>query len=329
MLSREQIDEFKRDGVLVVDQVFSQEEVTQIRSRLHRHLLTNFGIDHDKVLACDGDVLGRLGEPRIKSPISNVLYPSWKLLGVNLDQRLFGITSELWRETYAINAPGFRHPFGDFDPNRGYLYIDRVCYRTPDYVRPEGGLGVHLDRNPFDPYFQKSKYQLSKWRPIQGFVSLVDQYGSGQGGLRCTKRFHLRIDDYFAKDLAGIVDEKGDDLGEGGEFFRLHPTKHTTVCQDCQPIDAPAGSFVLWDNRIPHATDQICNLFDTREVMYTSFLPAGIPCNDNYAKDQRKALERNRKPVAYAETGRRDEPADRDWGLEQLTMFQKGLLGFN
>ena len=34
------------------------------------------------------------------------------------------------------------------------LYIDRVCYRLPDSVQAEGGLGLHLDRNPLDPYLE-------------------------------------------------------------------------------------------------------------------------------------------------------------------------------
>jgi hypothetical protein len=43
-----------------------------------------------------------------------------------------------------------------------------------DVVHSEGGLSLHLDRNPLDPYLLLSG-GLEKWRPIQGFVCLTGE----------------------------------------------------------------------------------------------------------------------------------------------------------
>lgn len=320
MLSKKQIETFKKDGLLVVEDVFSLEEIERIRENFHTHLDQSYGISHDKVLAGDPKTLEKLGGARIKSPISNTFYPRWKLLDVNLDERLFKITSQIWAETFAIKAPGFEHPLPKFNPDDGYLYIDRVCYRLPDYLREEGGLSPHLDRNPVDPYLLETRIGLPRWRPIQSFVSLTDQYGGACGGLRCVRGFHHEIDEYFKN-----LDEKSD----GGEFYRLHAAKHKLLYELCQPVDAPAGSFVLWDNRLVHSTDPHHRSYDTREVLYTSFLPAGIPCNDKYVIDQLNEIEKNLLPPCYKKRGGSgDDQGDRDWELNELTSFQKKLLGF-
>lgn len=337
-LTNEQIEVFKRDGVLVVEDVFSQEEVETIRQNFHSYLDKRFGINHQKVLEGDPQTLEKLGGPRIKSPISNIFYPRWKLLEVNLNKKVWDITSQIWAQTFAIKAPGFEHPFSLFDPNNGYLYIDRVCYRLPDYIREEGGLKPHLDRNPIDPYLEKTKVGLPRWRPIQSFIALTDHFGGASGGLRCVKGFHLEVDDYF-----NGCDEKSD----GGEFYRLHAVRHKTLYNRCKPIDAPAGSFVLWDNRIVHSTDDHHQLMDTREVLYLSFLPAGVPCNDRYAKDQLQDVLDNQLPNNYKKRGGgrtkgthnnnnsdhnpnnyNTHQGDRDWEENELSSFQKKLLGF-
>ncbi len=28
------------------------------------------------------------------------------------------------------------------------VYFDRICWRLPDHIQSEGGLGLHLDLNP-------------------------------------------------------------------------------------------------------------------------------------------------------------------------------------
>jgi hypothetical protein len=134
------------------------------------------------------------------------------------------------------------------------LFIDRVCYRLPDAIRAEGGLLPHLDRNPHDPYLLESKTGLTKWRPIQGFVALTDQYAGQSCGLRCVRGFHREIDEYFARDEGTSENNQEKQRESGGEFYRPQHNKHRRLYERCQPVDCAAGAVVLWDNRIPHAT---------------------------------------------------------------------------
>lgn len=147
---------------------------------------------------------------------------------------------------------------------------------------------------------------------------MVDQYGGNCGGLRCVKGFHLECDDYFLKNHDIVTD---------GDFYRLNVKKHASLYDRCQPIDAPAGSLILWDNRIVHSTCEKCQLDDTREVVYTSFLPAGIPCNDKYAKEQALNIEANIAPPTFCKKIKGDNiQADRDWNISDLSDLQRELL---
>lgn len=316
MLSDKEIEIFKRDGVLVVPDVLSNNEINNARNEFHKYLKNKYNIDHNLLLEGDKNMIDLLEGPRIKSPISNIFYKKWKL-DIALHPKVWQITSQLWEATYANQAKGFSHIFKNFNPKEGYALIDRVCYRTPDYIRSEGGLLPHLDRNPYDPYLIKQD-GLTKWRPIQSFVSLVDQYGGKSGGLKCVKGFHLEVDEYFKKSQNIEY--------TNGEFYRLAYNHHVNLYNRCQPIDAPAGSMVLWDNRIVHATCKECELYDTREVVYTSFLPKGVLCNDNYIKKQTQNIKENSVPYLFKKRVKNMEEADRDWEIKDLSPLQKKLL---
>ena len=71
--------------------------------------------------------------------------------------------------------------------------IDRICYRLPDHIRREGGLGLHIDRNPYHPY------KTDRFRPIHSFISLTDHYDFQSGGLQLIDKFHNEYDEYFCK----------------------------------------------------------------------------------------------------------------------------------
>jgi len=147
-----QLAEFRATGVLVVEDVFSADEVEHAREAFHQHLAT-LGIDHAAVLAGTTTVADG---PRIKSPIGRIFYPSWKLRDIHLDPRVVGLASDLLLRTYGSGKdPDFAHPFGAFDAVRAY--VDRICWRLPDVVRAEGGLfppsprlvGIELNPGPF------------------------------------------------------------------------------------------------------------------------------------------------------------------------------------
>jgi hypothetical protein len=233
------------------------------------------------------------------------------------------------------DLPLYQHPFGEFDSILSYVvatamfcvlrsnkpkpklsthsYVDRVCYRLPDSIRAEGGLGVHLDRNVNHPY-----ESLEKWRPIQAFVALTDQFGSDSGGLRVTRQFHTQIARY---DFRTPPNES-----ERGEFHRVNQNRHHQLCEQCQPVNCSAGSLVCWDNRLPHATAAALSGGDTREVVYVGFLP-DVALNRRYVEAQAAALRANRRPPAYLADGAVD--ADRDWDIDDrslLTDAQRALL---
>lgn len=311
-ITPEQIAEFRQNGVVVIEDILTDEEVDQAREAFHEQLM-KIGIDHHKILSGESEVDQA---PRIKSNVSRLFYAKWKLLDVQLHPNVVQAASELLDATFGSDDPLFRHPYGRFDGITAYN--DRVCWRLPDSIRPEGGLGVHLDRNPIDPYLEHSG-GLEKWRPIQGLVALTDHYGGDSGGLRVVKGFHHRIDDFFAKS-----DLTYKDTG-GGEFFRMHSMKYAALAKECQPVYAPRGSFVMWDNRLAHATCQTLAGNDSREVVYTGFLP-NVAMNQPFIKKQMKAIRQNRPPPPYVGSNPK-ETVDRDWVESDLTDMQKQLLG--
>lgn len=310
LLTEEHLEEFNRDGIIVIEDVFSLDEVTTIRDKFHQQLST-IGIDHEKILS--GEVQMD-NNARIKSDVSRIFYNKWKL-DAHLDKKVYEITKKLLLKTYGDDANEvFTHPYGKFDDI--LCYIDRVCYRLPDHIREEGGLGLHMDYNPKDPYLRSSGGQ-KKWRPIQSFISLTDHYSGDSGGLKVVKGFHKQCDEYF-KDL-----KVGDGEIEAGEFFRMN-NGHARLHKECQPIIVPAGSLVLWDNRLPHATTKKFNGYDSREVIYNGFLP-NININVKYVKKQLIHIMKNIAPPAYQQIN--NETVDRDWDIIQLTNIQKQTLG--
>ncbi len=151
MLSIDQLNEFRETGLLVIEDVLTGEEIETARNAFHNHLKEKLGIDHSAVI--DGTASPPLH--RIKSPVSRIFYPGWKLLDVHMHPNVSGLAKELLCKTYgSAEDPLFAHPFAPFQDI--HAYVDRICWRLPDSIRTEGGLGLHLDRNPFDPYLLQS-----------------------------------------------------------------------------------------------------------------------------------------------------------------------------
>ena len=310
LLTDQLLEDFDRDGVIVVEDVFSPEEIANIRDNFHQQLKI-MGIDHEKVLSGEANMIGNA---RIKSDISRIFYNKWKI-DAHLDKKVYEITKKLLMKTYGDdNNDNFKHIYGKF--NDILCYIDRVCYRLPDHIREEGGLGLHMDYNPKDPYLLSSGGQ-KKWRPIQSFIALTDHYSGDSGGLKVVKGFHKKVDEYFK----GLKVNDGE--MERGEFYRMN-NGHDKLQKECQPLIIPAGSLVLWDSRLPHATTKKFNSYDSREVIYNGFLP-NIKLNVEYVKKQAKNIISKIAPPAYNEID--GEICDRNWNIEQLTEIQKKTLG--
>jgi hypothetical protein len=191
-------------------------------------------------------------------------------------------------------------------------YIDRVCYRLPDHILAEGGLKLHIDRNPWNT--TKAK----KIRSVQAFITLTDHYGSSSGGLCVVPRFHSIFDEYFAKSYNET------EANAGGEFYRMHGKEHTSLQNQLEPVIAPAGSLVIWHNNLPHSTCEKLESYDTREVIYLTYIPTNIETNVKYWKDQAKNFIANIPPPSYNDD---NNQVDRTYSLDELNDFQKQILG--
>lgn len=305
---------FKNEGFVVMP-IFSSKQVKAMRRDFHLSL----GIDHQLALAGNPDTLSHLSGARMKSCAKNIYAPRWKLNAVT-DDRILRVAEALIKTTFGPgNIEGFTHPLGKGDDIR--LFLDRTHYRLPDHVRNEGGLGLHLDRNPYDPYFLNTKnFKLIKFRPIQSFISLVDQFNCESGGLRVVRAFHKEIDEYFERSSQDL------NSNDGGEFFRLDYKKHAQLWKRLEPVDVPAGSIVFWDNRLPHSTAEKLTSSDSREVLFTSYLPSN-EINCNYAKLQLEYIKQNLVPPAFNKGSKDYIYYDLD--LDLLSERQREILGFN
>lgn len=114
----------------------------------------------------------------------------WKLRDIHLHENVVNTMHDLLSATF-LN-PDLISTFPRPSPllsDDVFAYIDRVCYRLPNIIRNEKGLGLHLDRHPTMPFAH-----IKKWRPIQAFVTLTDHWGGATGGLQVVPGFHTNYD---------------------------------------------------------------------------------------------------------------------------------------
>lgn len=212
-LSEEQYEHFERNGFVVIEEVLSEEEIEFSRTCLHDSIFAQTGIRHQ------GENWSAGIGARLKGPGMNMYYSRWKL-NIQMHPNAVNVYKQLLKRTWGPgNIKGFEHPFGESNEDDVKCMTDRVCYRLPDCINTEGGLALHLDRNPLDPYLSTSG-GLEKWRPIQGFICLTDHYDSGQGGLKVVAGFHHLIENYFSPDQVS-PEVREACMGHRGEFFRM------------------------------------------------------------------------------------------------------------
>lgn len=272
-LTEEHIEFFINNGYVVIPNVFTNNEIELFRNSLHL-TMSKLGFYHQQMSKEELQNIPRFG------PQSQIFYPNWKLK-IQEDPRFFNIMSELWKHTFASNKEGFQTYFSGFDYTKGYFYIDRVNYRLPDYIAPQGGLGLHVDCDPRDPLSDPDK-----WRPIQASIVLTDCLNSTSGGLCVVPGMHTKIQEYVNRKISLQGNQKKNSTPSTikcGAFTRLHQC-HDLVSR-IEPVFATAGSIVLWDNRLPHGTVEQNTTFDTREVLFMTYLPY-IPRNTQYAFNQ-------------------------------------------
>ena len=295
-VTEQHISDFIEHGFTIVEGVLSEQEVDVARNAFHQQLFHDFGINHDEIL--NSGKTRRLGVRKKSHSASNeVRFSKWKL-DVHAHPSVFQAMSDVHKCTFSSGEePGFEHPFGSYDSQNLLMFCDAVAYRMPDHIQCEGGLGLHIDRNPLNPYTH-----IPFFRPIQGFVALTDHLGSDSGGLCVVPGYHMKCEQYFAKHPQ--IESKG------GNFFRLPHSAHGELYEKLEVLPyVPKGSLVLFDNRLPHATTEWFRAFDTREVVYTGFLPP-VELNYDFVKKQREDL------ITYAR-----------FGIDDMTNLQcRGLL---
>jgi hypothetical protein len=306
-LSIEQKEQFLRDGILVVENVLSKNEVQKaiigLNETLSRHSVnvdslttttTSTSVDGDDKDDDDnenddgkevvGDEEENVNSARSLQQLSttngsggvlDIFYEDWKL-DICQKENLFRITTQLWEafatcndksksnccdkeeETYnnessssssSSSSSIWWSPYGSFDYSKGYMYIDRICYRLPTKIAEKLGeqingdskkkkkkklrsiqrsLTPHLDCCPgtfFDKNQNqnqhdtakttttetKTKTETKKWRPIQCFVSLTDNLEANTGGFEAAKGFHKDFHKWSQTRIPTIVIQKNKD----------------------------------------------------------------------------------------------------------------------
>jgi len=272
---------FERDGFIVVPDVLTSEEVAMARAELHGliekasgHTIQDF-VSDPKLLHGG----------RANNPAANILAPEWKMR-IHMHPRVVQTYNELFTQTFKTGRGIFASsiPFLPTSTPPAIPLIDRVACRFPG----EEGLGLHVDK-PSDNPDRTRLY----WRPIQSLICLTDHWSTEDGGLQVVRGAHATLADYL----------KGADCPQEDGAIKLTGKRHDKLRAGLETVMAPAGSMILWDARLPHATAPSLREGVTREVVYTGFLP-------NVAVNRRYSAEIQMQRLTAAN--------DRDWEMAQM-----------
>lgn len=358
-LSQEQIHTFCHDGVLVVDSVLTPSQVEAAQRGLSE-TLARYGVDLDH-LDTTGGALQNLSSTNGSGGVLDLFYEDWKM-EVATNPRLWNITTKLWESAYnhcgekkgdlqdEDNKKSKWHPYGAFNCQHGYAYIDRIGFRLPTGLSQQLGaelenaaagtrskkkkvvpiqrsLTPHLDCCPENLYKEdadnSNNLKKSKWRPIQCFVSLTDNLEASTGGFEAAKGFHRDFDAWAASREPTKITRKFGSGGQPetvsfsapcvGEYTHMRPKEDKGVMDRVEHIPVRAGSAVFWDNRIPHANAYRHDGSIPRSVVYCSFLP-DLPINRQYATQQLENWKQGQRPtdqwINPDDNDRQSEPTD-------------------
>lgn len=294
-LTTELIDEFNENGYIIINNVLTTNEIENARNELHNYIQKYRGVSHDDILAGNNNLSLNV---RKRGLTSELFYSKFKM-NIHLNERIYLTFKELLCK--------YDKSCTDVIP-----YIDRVAYRLPDHILAEGGLKLHIDRNPW------TTSKAKKVRIVQAFITLTDHYSQESGGLQVVPKFHKTFNEYFQKSY----NKQEADLG--GEFYRMHGKEHLSAQNRLETIIAPAGSLIIWHNNLPHATCEKLVSHDTREVIYLTYLQNNLKVNMDYWKAQAKNFISNIPPPSYNDE---NNQIDRDYDIDELTAFQQQLLG--
>lgn len=331
LLTKEQLDTFATDGVLVVENILTPTELDSAKEGLYE-VLNSHGVNpHD--LTNTGRNLMNLSSTNGSGGVLDVFYTPFQLK-IACHERLFQVTKELWKMEYAVDDKGEGstrvHPFGEFNVEEGFVYLDRIGYRIPTKMAEEiarqqvekettttlsqtckkkkkiqpiqRSLTPHLDCCP-TTYHSTHK---DKWRPIQCFVSLTDNLHPNTGGFEAAPGFHLEFDQWRHSRPDTILTKRDARTGVKtkvsipppcmGEYTHIRPVQDQSVLDRVRHVSVRAGSAVFWDQRIPHANSYRHDGEEARAVVYCSFLP-NVEVNRRYVKRQLEGFRRGKVPT--------------------------------
>lgn len=255
VLTEEQLETFRREGVLVLPGILSPHEVELAMSSLARTLL-RYNVDVSD-LPGTGHNLRRLSSTNGSGGVLDLFYPDWKM-EVALNEKLWAATVELWHSCYCHRGEKIVdlqeadrwkwHPHGAFDCTKGFAFLDRIGYRLPTAMAAEIGknhpvdiddvpskarnisrhrtrpiqrsLTPHLDCCPDTFDCPEGK---TKWRPIQCFVSLTDNTLRSTGGFEAAPGFHRRFHLWAKNRNPTVVKKK-----INGKFHEV--SRHSAPC---------------------------------------------------------------------------------------------------
>lgn len=314
VLTRDQIATFLEDGVLVIPQVFTAEEVEEASQGFHQFLKEMMNIDHDDLKQSTGFSNIRL------AGIVDCFWQKWKMK-LNSHPRFIAAMQDLYEATYSSEKASnrddlFYSPFSasrkDDNPSGLFYYIDRANYRVPKTILSGMSLALHVDCDPKFLYellpittqeveetardlealltaadeqkvganiIQLKRNHRYKWRPIQSFVALTDNPAGELGGFRAVKGFFKEILKEEWK--CQMMNNKPNQ-----EFTVLEHLKE--LKERTEDIVYKKGDVVVWDWRTPHTNSKEHLGSFPREAAYIQVMP-DVPVNRLYAQAQRRA----------------------------------------
>lgn len=252
-ITRDHINEFINNGVVVVPNVIKSDLIEDTLSKL-RIYLSSTGCDSEDLTTTAGS-LAKLSSTNGAGGILDIFYEDWKL-SLNENPAVVSVLQELWRHTYALQgrdneSSHFEHPYGQFDPNQAFMYIDRVCYRVPSEISAKFGpskkkqlqrsLTPHLDCCPHDMYGKDSK-----WRPIQAFLCLTDTLLPNEGGFEACPGHHKGFAAWAAARAPSVTKSGGEAAPCVGDFSPIRPIEDKDVLENFRHIPCKAGDLVCW-----------------------------------------------------------------------------------
>lgn len=299
LLTASHILEFRENGVLVVKNVLDRDEIDTTRKKYHAYLAEK-GCDVSNLRSTAG-ALKALSSTGGSGGVLDIFYADWKL-SLNENEKVVSVMRQLWAHTYSQCVGVFSHPYGPFDCRRGYMYIDRVCFRVPDPISQLFGTGKknlqrslfpHIDCCPHSLY--ESKKDIPKWRPIQAFIALTDTVDGNCGGFEACMGFHKDFANWaVSRPPSVVVTKQGEQVSQPppcvGDFTPIRPVEDKDVLDRFQHISCRAGDMVIWDYRIPHANSRHNLSHQSREVVYVGFLP-DVEVNKRFAKEQLRRFQ--------------------------------------